>query len=138
MKTRDVMTPAPVSADPTTSLTAAAQLMSRYDCGSIPVLEGDRPVGIVTDRDIVCRAVAEERDPSETTVMDVMSQPVVTVSDDDDLDTCCQTMADRQIRRVLVVDETGHCAGIIAQADLAPYLRDSSTGHITRQITSPA
>ena len=117
---RDVMTPDPACCSPNATLEEAARLMVENDCGEIPVLDpSDRPIGVITDRDIVCRAVAEGKNPTAHTVQSVMTQPAVTVRTDAPIDEVVATMERHQIRRVPVVDAGGCCAGIIAQADLA-------------------
>src|SRR5689334_1838124 len=116
----DVMTADPACCSRNATLDEVAKLMVANDCGEIPILdESDRPIGVITDRDIVCRAVAEGRNPTGHTVESVMTQPVVTVRADAPLDEVVATMERHQIRRVPVVDAGGCCAGIIAQADLA-------------------
>lgn len=121
MKARDLMTPDPAQVTPSDSLQRVSQLMAEHDCGSIPVVmaaDQRSVVGIVTDRDIAIRAVAEGR-PVNTPIGDIMTPNPDCVSPDDDIDTVEKLMSDRQIRRVVVVDATGECVGIIAQADLA-------------------
>lgn len=93
-------------------------LMVEHDCGAIPVVEDERnrkPVGIVTDRDITCRTVAEGKNPLEMTVGDCMTGSCATVSQKDDVEDCCRIMEENQVRRVPVVDD----GGIVAQADIA-------------------
>ena len=117
---RDVMTPDPACCSPNMTLDQVAKLMVHNDCGEIPVIDtGDRPIGVITDRDIVCRVVAEGKNPTAYVAEQYMSQPVVTVRTDAPLDEIVTTMEKHQIRRVLVTDEDGCCAGIIAQADVA-------------------
>jgi CBS domain-containing protein len=103
-KARDVMTPDPACCTPGMSVDEVAQLMIQNDCGEIPVIDtDDRLIGVVTDRDIVCRVVAEGKNPVGHTVETCMSQPVVTVSEDTSLDEVIATMERHQIRRVPVV-----------------------------------
>ncbi len=121
MKVRDLMTPDPAQVTPSDSLQRVSQLMAEHDCGCIPVVLGADQrslVGVVTDRDIAVRAVAEGR-PLTTPIGEIMTSNPDTVGPDDDLSHVERLMADRQIRRVVVVDATGECVGIIAQADLA-------------------
>lgn len=121
MKARDLMTPDPAQVTPTDSLQRVSQLMLEHDCGCIPVVQGADQrslVGVVTDRDIAVRAVAEGR-PASTPIGEIMTPNPDCVGPDDDLDKVERLMSDRQIRRVVVVDDTGECVGIIAQADLA-------------------
>ena len=133
---RDVMTPDPVCCSPTTTLDQVAKLMTHSDCGEIPVIDtADRLVGVITDRDIVCRVVAEGKNPTAYKVEDYMSQPVVTVSADMSLDEVVATMEKHQIRRVPVVDEHGCCAGIISQADIAWTGPEHEVAELVREVS---
>ena len=117
---RDVMTSDPACCTVDTMLDEVARLMIQHDCGEIPVIDrSEHPVGVVTDRDIVCRVVAEGKNPMGYTAETCMSTPVVTVRTDTTLDDVVSTMERHKIRRVPVVDERGVCAGIISQADVA-------------------
>lgn len=117
---RDVMTADPACCSPNTTLDEVARLMAQTDCGEIPVIDpSDRIVGVVTDRDIVCRVVAEGKNPMAYTAETCMSGPVVTVRDDSPLADVVATMEQHQIRRVPVVDERDSCVGIISQADVS-------------------
>jgi CBS domain-containing protein len=120
MRVSDVMTRNVACCSPETSLTEVARLMVDHDCGEIPVVNGvGVPIGVVTDRDITCRAVAEGKNALALTARDCMSTPCVTVTPDMTLEECCHTMQSNRIRRVPVVDAAGECCGIVAQADLA-------------------
>src|SRR6188472_4525906 len=112
------MTSNPTSCSSQDSVADAAKAMSREDVGPIPVVDGERLVGLLTDRDIVVRVVAEGRDPHSTTVGDVASSDLATVSPDEDLDRALQLLAERQVRRLPVV-EGDRLVGIVAQADIA-------------------
>lgn len=128
MKARDLMTPDPARVTPSDSLQRVSQLMAEHDCGCIPVVtavDQRSLVGVVTDRDIAIRAVAEGR-PVTTPIGEIMTTNPDSVGPDDDLDQVEKLMSDRQIRRVVVVDGTGDCVGIIAQADLARAAKRSS------------
>lgn len=133
---KDVMTPNPASCDPQATVVEAAKVMAREDVGPIPVVEGDRLVGLVTDRDLVVRVLAEGRDPEGTTVGEVASTDVVAVSPDDDLDQALRLLAEKQVRRLPVV-EGERLVGIVAQADVARHGQDSKTGEVVQQISSP-
>ena len=104
MKIRDVMTPDAVAAHPGTTLMAAAEMMRLLNVGSLPIIEGERIVGIVTDRDIVVRGLALGFDPRGATVSDVMTRNVVTCSVDDDVNEVAQQMRDLQVRRLLRIE----------------------------------
>jgi CBS domain-containing protein len=117
---RDVMTPDPACCTPNTSLDEVAKLMAQNDCGEIPVVDPtDQIIGVVTDRDIVCRVVAAGKNPMAYTAETCMSGPVVTVRDNMPLDDVVATMEKHQIRRVPVVDARESCIGIISQADIS-------------------
>ena len=121
MKARDLMTPDPAQVTPSDSLQRVSQLMAEHDCGCIPVVKATDQrslLGVITDRDIAVRAVAEGR-PATTPIGEIMTPNPDTVGPDDDLSYVERLMSDRQIRRVVVVDDNGECVGIIAQADLA-------------------
>ena len=140
MQVREVMTADPACCTPDTALSDIALLMIDNDCGEIPVvddLEGRHLVGVVTDRDIVCRAVAEGKSPTDTTAADVMTDPVITVREDADLDDCCKKMETHQVRRVPVVDEDGGCCGIVAQADIALEGSDGETAEVVKDVSQP-
>jgi CBS domain-containing protein len=136
---RDVMTPDPACCTAHTTLDEVAKLMIQNDCGEIPVIDSsERPIGVVTDRDIVCRVVAEGKNPIAHTAESCMSQPVVTVRADALLDEVVSTMEKHQIRRVPVVDGDGCCAGIIAQADVARTSREREVAHLVREVSREA
>lgn len=136
---RDVMTPKPACCTPTTTIDQVAKMMLQNDCGEIPVVDRDGiPIGVITDRDIVCRIVAEGRNPAANTVEQFMTQPIVTVREDTALDEVLSTMEKHQIRRVPVTDERGYCAGIIAQADVAWSEREDAVAELVREVSREA
>jgi CBS domain-containing protein len=117
---RDVMTPDPACCSPHTTLDEVAKLMAQNDCGEIPIIDtADRIVGVVTDRDIVTRVVAEGKNPGAYTAETCMTDPVVTVRVDAPLEDVVAEMEKHQIRRIPVVDEHDACVGIISQADVS-------------------
>ncbi len=133
---RDVMTPNPACCTLNTTLDQVAKMMVQNNCGEIPIVDvKDRPIGVVTDRDIVCRVVADGKNPMAHTAEECMTQPVVTVQEGDPVEQVVTTMEKHQIRRVLVVDERGCCAGIIAQADLAWAEPLSEVGELVREVS---
>jgi CBS domain-containing protein len=115
---RDVMTGDPVTVEPLTSVTAVARLMRDRDLGAVLVTEGDRLRGLVTDRDLVVRSVAEGGDPEQTTVAGACSDDVVTVRSDEELDHAVRLMREHAVRRLPVVDD-GRPVGIVSLGDLA-------------------
>lgn len=135
MDVREVMTEKPACCAPEDSVQEAARLMVENDCGEVPVLdETGQPVGVITDRDIACRCVAEGKDLN-TPVSEVMSAPVVTVTPDADLDECCAKMEESQVRRIPVVDESGECRGIVSQADVARVANEEKTAQLVRDVS---
>jgi CBS domain-containing protein len=133
---RDVMTPGVRAAAVTESLADAAQRMKDEDVGSLPVVEDDRLVGIVTDRDIVVRAVAERVDPQSVKVGDVASRELVVVEPEQDLDEALALMARHQVRRLPVVEE-GRLVGMLAQADVALEAKEKRVGETVEEISQP-
>jgi CBS domain-containing protein len=136
MNVRELMTTAPVTVEPDATLGAVATLMKQEDCGSIPVVQGGRLVGIVTDRDIVIRGVASGADPKTQRVSTVMSADPVTIGPDADLADAEKLMADRQIRRLPVV-EKGKLVGIIVTAQIARAGDQRKVGETLKEISEP-
>lgn len=133
---RDVMTENPACCTPATALDEVAKLMRQYDCGEIPVIDpAEQPIGVVTDRDIVCRVVAEGKNPMAYPAEICMSQPVATVPLDAPLAEVVATMEHNQVRRVPVVDERGRCVGIIAQADVAWTSGKRDVADLVREVS---
>jgi CBS domain-containing protein len=133
---RDVMTPGVRSVSPSQSLAEAAEVMKGEDVGSVPVVEEGRLAGIVTDRDIVIRAVADRRDPQTVKVDEVASRDLVTVEPEQDLDEALALMARHQVRRLPVV-ERGQLVGMLAQADIALEAKEKKVGETVEQISQP-
>jgi CBS domain-containing protein len=140
MKAKDVMTPNPACCTPETGLREVAQMFIDHDCGAIPVVDdlvSRRPIGIVTDRDIACRAVAAGKNALELKASDCMTATCVTVPLDASLDDCCEVMEKNQVRRILVVDEAGCCCGVIAQADIALRGKEKKAGEVVKEVSRP-
>jgi CBS domain-containing protein len=135
MKVSELMTKQPTTVAPDTTLGEVAVLMKQEDCGSIPVVEGGRLVGIVTDRDIVVRGVAAGVDPKTQRVSKVMSSDPVTVGPDEDVVDAEKKMADRQIRRLPVV-EGGKLIGIIVTAQIARAGNERKLGETIKEISA--
>jgi CBS domain-containing protein len=133
---KDIMTPSPQCCSGETTLNDVANLMVEADCGEIPITDSsNRLVGVITDRDIVCRAVAKGKNPSAVTAAEIMSEPVVCVTEDTPLEKVMGVMEENQIRRVPVVDASGCCCGIIAQADVALNAREGQVGELVREVS---
>lgn len=132
MKAKDLMTRAPCTCSPDNSVQDVAKMMRDHDCGSVPVIEAGRVVGIITDRDLAVRGVAEGKAAS-TIVRDLMTESPQCCSEDDDVKSVERVMSDRQVRRVPIVNADGGCVGIISQADLA---RASSEGLSDHEVAA--
>jgi CBS domain-containing protein len=116
---RDVMTDSPCAVNVTASITVAARAMRENDIGDIIVLDGDRLYGILTDRDIVVRGLADDKDPRTTAVGEICSREVTTVEPTDSVGSAVRLMRERALRRLPVVDERGTVVGIVSLGDLA-------------------
>ena len=135
----EVMTRNPVSAVPTDTVVNVAQLMKARDIGPVPIVEDKvsrKLVGIVTDRDLAIKVVADGRDPNTTLVRDVMTRQVVTCREGDDIDSALDAMSTHQLRRIPVVDKDDRLVGIIAQADVALRMDEpEKTGEVVKEIS---
>ena len=134
---RDAMSEDPRSIGASTSVVEAARLMREQDIGSLPITDDEKLVGMITDRDITTRVVAEAADPTSTSVEDVYSRDLVSVEPDEDLDEALQLMARHQVRRLPVV-ENGRLVGIVAQADIALREKERKTGELVEAISAPS
>ena len=132
---QDVMTKNPTTCGEMAPVVEAAKLMEQEGVGSIPVCEDGRLVGIVTDRDIAMRVVAEGRDPQQTKIQDVMTRDPQTVSAEEPISRALEVMESRQVRRIPVIDGGGKLVGIIAQADIARLGNDDRTGEVVEAIS---
>jgi CBS domain-containing protein len=132
---RDLMTPNPRSLESGSTVMEAARLMRDEDVGSIPVTEGHKLVGTVTDRDITIRVVAEGKSPESVTVGEIAARELVTIDPQQDLDEALRLMAQHQVRRLPVVEEDGKLVGIVAQADVAKHASQRQTGDLVEDIS---
>lgn len=139
-KIREIMTNDPVSVNPSDSAQTAAQLMRTNHIGPIPVIDSDRKlVGIVTDRDLAIKIVAEGRAATDTKVADIMSQTLFTCGPNDDVEQAIKTMEEHQVRRVPIVDDQRRLVGIVAQADIATRLSEpKKVGRTVEGISHPS
>ena len=133
---REAMTEDPRSIGQSASVVEAARLMREEDIGSLPITDDEQLVGMITDRDITTRVVAEAADPMKTSVGDVYSQDLITVEPGKDLDEALRLMARHQVRRLPVV-ENGRLIGIVAQADIA-LSENEKTGELVEAISEPS
>lgn len=125
----------PCAIDASQPVAYAAKMMKQEDVGLAPIVEGDRLVGALTDRDIVTRVVAEGRDPQSVPVREVASTDLVTIDPQQDLDEALRLMASNQVRRLPVVAEDGRLVGVLAQADVAREAKDKQTGQLVEEIS---
>jgi CBS domain-containing protein len=140
-KCRDLMTKDPLCCVSSDSAMEAANLMGRSNIGAVPVVEdiqSKKLIGILTDRDLALKVVAEGRDPARTRVQEIMSYPLVTCSPDDELETAVRSMERNRVRRIPVCDNTGRIVGIISQADIAIRVRSSpQTAELLEAVSTP-
>lgn len=141
MKARDIMSRNPATVTPDTPLTDAARIMKKENVGVVPVVESEgsrRLVGVLTDRDIATRAVAEGRDGASTSVGHVMTSDVRSCAPDDSVDEIMEVMGREQVRRIPIVDERGTLVGIVAQADIVLDAKDEKKAEKTiEKISEP-
>jgi CBS domain-containing protein len=130
-----MMTPNPKAIEPSASVVDAAKLMRTQNVGSLPIVQDNRLVGMVTDRDIALRVVADGEDPNATPIGTIASSNPVTVTPEANLDDALNLMAKHQVRRLPVVQNGGRLVGIVAQADVALEGSDKSTGEVVEQIS---
>jgi CBS domain-containing protein len=131
---KELMTKGPRTVQRGDSIADAARLMREEDAGVAPIVDGDRLVGVLTDRDIAIRVVAEGKDPQSTKVEEIASQTLVTIEPQQDLDEALRLMAQHQIRRLPVVED-GKLVGILAQADVARHADSARTGEVVEEIS---
>jgi len=140
MQVKDIATTHVACCTPDMNLQDAAKMMVDCDCGAIPVVdskENKQPVGIITDRDIACRAVAEGKNPQETRVEECMSRNLAMIREDASIEECCDTMERAKVRRILVEDEQGQLCGILSQADIALHLSQDKTAELVGHVSEP-
>jgi CBS domain-containing protein len=138
MKIRDIMTSGARCVGPDESLTAAARIMRQLDVGALPVCQNDHLDGIITDRDIAIRGVAEGRDPTRTSVRSVMSPEIIFAFEDHDVEVAAQIMETNQVRRLPVLNNERRLVGIVSLADVATEADASLTGEALHEICQPA
>src|SRR6059058_5485694 len=132
---RDVMTSNPCTIDAEKSVAYAAKMMREEDVGLAPIVEGDKLVGMLTDRDIATRVAAEGRNPDQVKVRDVASKQLVTIDPRQDLSEALRKMSKHKVRRLPVVEEDGRLVGVVAQADIAREGDETATGRLVEEIS---
>ena len=134
-KVHEVMTDNPRCVTPETPVSVAAELMESENVGSLPILDGETLAGVVTDRDIVVRAVAKGKDPRGMPVREVASRELVTIRPDEDLSEALKLMASNQVRRLPVVGDDNRLVGVVAQADVAMEAKEKDVGQMLEGIS---
>ena len=139
MKVKEIMTAVPATCGPDTSLEDVARTMVGRDCGSVPVVGATygRIAGIITDRDMVVRGIAEGRNPLTLKASECMTSPVYTINEDASLDDCTDLMESKKVRRLPVVSSAGALVGIVAQADVARHASRKDAGELVRDVSAP-
>jgi CBS domain-containing protein len=132
---RDAMTANPRTIGTNATVVDAARLMKEEDTGIAPIVDGNQLVGVLTDRDIAIKDVAESKDPLTTKAVDIASTNLVTVDPDQDLDEAMRLMGQHQVRRLPVVEDDGKLVGVLAQADVAREGKDKKTGELVEEIS---
>jgi CBS domain-containing protein len=138
MKIREVMTESPTCCTADTGLQDVAKMMVDHDCGCIPIvddMDSKMPIGMITDRDITCRVVAQGQNPLDLTAGDAMTASVVSVTPETPLEECLNLMEESQIRRIAVVDGKGGICGIVAQADVATRTDSQKTAEVVQEVS---
>jgi CBS domain-containing protein len=145
MRVQEIMTPNPACCTPQDTVERAAQLMAENDCGLLPVVQdkgNSRVVGVITDRDITVRGVAQGKKP-DTRVSELMTPAPFSCQPDARIDDVERVMSDRQVRRVVIVDADNRCVGIVAQADIAlaadryADVDEKDVAHVVERISEP-
>lgn len=137
MRVKELMSPDPIYCSPSSALREVARLMWKNDCGAIPVCDQEKVVGIVTDRDLVTRAMTHDGDPELRPVGEVMTRNLIVVNEDDRIEHALQLMESEQVRRLPVMDDDDHLVGMISITDLAEHLPDRVAGELLREVSEP-
>ena len=132
---KDAMTSNPCTIDADQTVDYAAKMLKDENVGLAPIVDGQRLVGTLTDRDIVVRVVAEGRDPKTVRVREIASTDLVTIDPQQDLDEALRLMANHQVRRLPVVEEDGRVVGVLAQADVAQEAKEKKVGEMVEEIS---
>lgn len=134
-----IMSKTPQCCTPESKLTEISQMMIEYDCGFIPIVDNlteFRLIGVVTDRDIVCRTLGKGLDPFLMVASDIMTYPVVSATKDASLEKCCELMEDNQIRRIVITDDYDKVCGILSLADIV-MKKDKFVMEVVKEVCSP-
>jgi len=140
MKVNEAMATEPACCTSGTSVQEVARMMLERDCGAIPVIDSEtsrRPIGVITDRDITVRLVAQGRDPLHSTAQDAMTPAAVAVSEESEIEDAARAMQKNRLRRVVVVAGDGSCVGVLALADIADALPERQSAGVLKQVSRP-
>lgn len=138
MKVQEIMTSGIEACESTDSLLTASKKMRERNIGVVPVRENGRIVGMLTDRDIIIRAVALDRNPSQTQIKDAMTENIVSCKPDDSIEHAARIMEEYKVRRLIVQDQDGRATGVISLGDLAVYAGESLSGEALREVSEPS
>lgn len=138
MKVKEIMTPSVEYMQADNSIKDAAIKMKELDIGVLPIVSGNRAIGIITDRDIVTRSVAQGLDPAMHQVVEAYSEDIITCKEDDDVKSAADLMEENKIRRLVVTDGGGNIRGILSLGDLALNTRKGISGDVLQEVSSPA
>lgn len=139
MQLKDIMTPNPEIVSVDMHVSDAAQRMKALDVGFLPIWDGTEILGVITDRDVALRVVAEGKDPKTTRIGDAMSTHVHTLSEDADVMDAAKVMEHEQVRRILVTDRNGRCVGVVSLGDLAVRMHNEPVcGQVLEDVSEPA
>ncbi|MBD3257753.1 CBS domain-containing protein [candidate division GN15 bacterium] len=135
--TREAMNTRVKLTHPQDTIANAASAMKEFEVGMMPVVDNDKVVGAITDRDIVCRGVADNKDLTQTRVSDIMTRDVNACYDDQGIDEVAQTMKANKVRRVIVLNREDQLAGVISLGDLAGHTHVETSGDVLRKVAEP-
>jgi CBS domain-containing protein len=141
MKVKEIMKENPAFATLNTSLHDVAQMMMDNDCGCIPVVENrdsKKPLGVLTDRDITLRTVAHNKNPLTMVAGEIITDNIVTVTPETNIEDCIAAMEKNQLRRMVVIDDAGNLCGMVAQADIARQAPEPKTAELVKDISATA
>jgi CBS domain-containing protein len=135
MQVREVMSKQVMMIDSTATLLEAAELMRDNDLGALPVADANRPIGMVTDRDIVVRALADYKDPSQTRVREIITPRLTTIYEDQDCTEAADLMAEQQVRRLLVLDHRQNPVGVLSMGDIGRTVGSDAAGRVAEGVS---
>lgn len=130
----DVMTPSPRTCSPFSTVLEAVLIFRDADCGAVPVIKDGKPVGVLTDRDVALSLADHPDDLSRLPVSEIMTQGAISVKPDTPIDDLVDQLADRKVRRLLVVDASDRLVGIVSWADIAQYVPEREVGRVVTEV----